>query len=72
MDKRNPVIHFWVPYPVGVAPSQRFRVELFLPRLEKEGYTFKLLTFLDKTAWDILYRPGNRFLKSMGNSERLF
>jgi len=67
-----PVIHFWVPYPIGVAPSQRFRVELFLPQLEKEGYSFKLLTFLDKKAWDILYKPGNRFLKALGTVKGFF
>jgi glycosyltransferase involved in cell wall biosynthesis len=62
----KPVIHFWVPYPTGVAPSQRFRVELFLPKLKEEEVSFKLLTFLDKTAWDILYKPGNRLLKAWG------
>jgi len=65
-------IHFWVPYPMNVAPSQRFRVELFLPRLEKEGYSFKLLTFLDKKAWDILYKPGNRLLKAWGTVKGFF
>jgi len=66
LNNRNPVIHFWVPYPTGVAPSQRFRVELFLPKLKEEGFSFKLLTFLDKNAWDILYKPGNRILKAWG------
>jgi len=64
--KTRPVIHFWVPYPTGVAPSQRFRVELFLPKLKAEGFSFKLLTFLDKNAWDILYKPGNRIVKAWG------
>jgi len=72
INKAKPVIHFWVPYPIGVAPSQRFRVELFLPQLEKEGYSFKLLTFLDKKAWDILYKPGNRFLKAWGTVKGFF
>ena len=70
--KTKPVIHFWVPYPIGVAPSQRFRVELFLLRLEKAGYSFQLLTFLDKKAWDILYRPGNNFLKAWGTLKGYF
>jgi hypothetical protein len=34
-------IHFWVPYPMNVAPSQRFRVEIFLPDLEKAGISYK-------------------------------
>jgi glycosyltransferase involved in cell wall biosynthesis len=72
LDKRNPVIHFWVPYPTGVAPSQRFRVELFLPRLEKEGYSVKLLTFLDRKAWGVLYKPGQKFLKAWGTVKGYF
>ena len=69
---KKPVIHFWVPYPTGVAPSQRFRVELFLPKLIEEGYSFRLLTFLDKKAWDILYKPGNRILKAWGTVKGFF
>ena len=72
MAKQYPVIHFWVPYPVGAAPSQRFRVELFLPKLKEAGYSFKLLTFLDKNAWDILYQPGNRVLKAWGTVKGYF
>jgi len=72
INKPKPVIHFWVPYPIGVAPSQRFRVELFLPKLKTEGYSFKLLTFLDKNAWDILYKPGNRVLKALGTVKGFF
>jgi len=72
INKRKPVIHFWVPYPIGVAPSQRFRVELFLPKLKTEEYSFKLLTFLDKNAWDILYKPGNRLLKALGTVKGFF
>jgi len=72
INKTKPTIHFWVPYPIGVAPSQRFRVELFLPRLAKEGYSFRLLTFLDKKAWDILYKPGNKFLKAWGTMKGFF
>ena len=69
---KKPFIHFWVPYPTGVAPSQRFRVELFLPKLKEEGYSFRLLTFLDKNAWDILYKPGNRLLKAWGTVKGFF
>ena len=72
INKQKPVIHFWVPYPVGMAPSQRFRVELFLPKLKEDGYTCKLLTFLDQKAWDILYKPGNKFLKAWGTIKGFF
>ena len=63
---KKPVIHFWVPYPLGVAPSQRFRVELFLAKLGQEGFHYRVLTFLDKGSWDILYKPDNHLLKAWG------
>jgi len=69
MSAENLIIHFWVPYPKGVAPSQRFRVELFLPELEKKGFSFRLLTFLDNNAWNVLYKPGNRFSKAWGTAK---
>ena len=72
MNNKKPVIHFWVPYPEKVAPSQRFRVELFLSSLEKEGYTYQLLSFLDQKAWDILYSPGNGLLKTWGTLKGFF
>jgi len=72
MTTKKPLIHFWVPYPVQVAPSQRFRVELFLPLLEKEGFRYELLTFLDKNAWDVLYQPGKGFLKAWGTLKGFF
>ena len=65
-------IHFWVPYPMKVAPSQRFRVEIFLPDLEKAGIPYKILSFLDQQAWDILYKPGNRVLKAWGTIKGYF
>jgi glycosyltransferase involved in cell wall biosynthesis len=66
MESIKARIHFWVPYPVKVAPSQRFRVELFLPLLEKEGYSYEILGFLDQHAWEDLYQPGKRLLKAWG------
>ena len=66
------MIHFWVAYPEQTAPSQRFRVEIFLPSLKEAGYSFKLLTFLDKNAWDILYKPANRLGKVWGTIKGYF
>jgi len=65
-QNKKPVIHFWVPYPEKVAPSQRFRVELFLPSLKKEGFKYEILSFLDQSAWEILYKPGKGFAKATG------
>jgi hypothetical protein len=65
-------IHFWVPYPLNVAPSQRFRVEIFLSDLEKAGFSFKVQTFLDQQAWNILYNPGKWILKTWGTIKGFF
>jgi glycosyltransferase involved in cell wall biosynthesis len=57
---------FLVPYPLQVAPSQRFRVELFLPELAAAGIPYSIEPFLDKRTWRILYKKGNVFLKMVG------
>ena len=72
LKNKRPTIHFWVPYPEKVAPSQRFRVELFLPALTKEGYQYKVLSFLDQGAWDILYAPGKGIGKIAGTIKGFF
>jgi glycosyltransferase involved in cell wall biosynthesis len=72
MDVKRPMIHFWVPYPEKVAPSQRFRIELFLPLLKQEGYRYRLFSFLDKDAWNVLYKPGKRPLKAWGTFKGFF
>ena len=69
---KKPLIHFWVPYPLKVAPSQRFRVELFLPALGNEGYQYKIQTFFNQQAWNILYGPGNGLKKALGTIEGFF
>lgn len=72
MEPAKPLIHFWVPYPQQVAPSQRFRVELFLPLLEREGYRYEVLSFLDRQAWDVLYKKGNALRKAWGTLKGFF
>ncbi len=57
---------FLVPYPIGKAPSQRFRVEQFLPILENAGIRFKVTTFLDAATGKIIYQPGHTFRKALG------
>jgi glycosyltransferase involved in cell wall biosynthesis len=47
-----------VPYPVGIAPSQRFRLEQWQPHLAAEGIDLELLPFADAALRDLLYRPG--------------
>jgi glycosyltransferase involved in cell wall biosynthesis len=53
------------PYPTGVAASQRFRFEQYLNILHEKGIEYKLSPFLDRNAWDLLYRPGNLLLKTV-------
>ena len=49
-----------------------FQGGIVFANLEKEGFSFRLLTFLDKKAWDILYKPGNRILKAWGTVKGFF
>jgi len=57
---------FFVPYPPGVAPSQRFRVELFEPVLQSQGVPYEIVHFLDEATWKILFKSGNKFGKIAG------
>src|ERR1051326_4508124 len=57
---------FLVPYPLSVAPSQRFRVEMFFPQLENAGIGYRVEPFIDPRTWKILYRKGYLFLKGWG------
>ena len=59
-------ILFLVPYPMKHAPSQRFRVELFLPELDKKGICYSVQSFLDENAWEQLYKGGSMLQKGYG------
>ena len=63
---KKKTIHFWVLYPERSAPSQRFRVELFLPFLHQHGFSFRILSFLDDTTWGIFYKKGHGLQKFLG------
>jgi glycosyltransferase involved in cell wall biosynthesis len=51
-------ILFVVPYPVGVAPSQRFRFEQYFRILTEHNYEFKVSSFWPEWGWKILYNRG--------------
>jgi len=51
-------ILFLVPYPLGTAPSQRFRFEQYFGLLRENGHEPVVRPFLDEGAMRILYRPG--------------
>src|SRR6478735_5487469 len=57
---------FLVPYPLHRAPSQRFRVELFLPILKQQGVNYQLRPFMDEATWDVLYKTGSPLQKVGG------
>jgi glycosyltransferase involved in cell wall biosynthesis len=63
MKSGHPKILFLVPYPLGIAPSQRFRFEQYFDRLKEAGYAFDVKPFLDERAMHYLYEPGNFFRK---------
>lgn len=52
-------ILFLVPYPMGEAPSQRFRFEQYFGLLREQNIEFKVSAFWGKRAWNILYRPAH-------------
>jgi glycosyltransferase involved in cell wall biosynthesis len=57
---------FLVPYPLHKAPSQRFRVELFLPLLKEKNIRYKIAPFLDENTWNVLYKNSSVFKKAFG------
>src|SRR5688572_29993581 len=64
MKKKS--IHFWVLYPERSAPSQRFRVELYLPFLSQNGFSYSMFSFLDAETWNIFYKNGYRLKRFLG------
>lgn len=57
-------ILFLVPYPLGIAPSQRFRFEQYFGALKSAGFEYEVKPFLDDRAMIYLYEPGN-FLRKV-------
>ncbi|TAE03515.1 MAG: glycosyltransferase family 1 protein, partial [Bacteroidetes bacterium] len=51
-------ILFLVPYPLGQAPSQRFRFEQYFSFLTQNGIAFETQSFLSQKTWKILYKKG--------------
>ncbi len=53
---------FWVPYPTE-GPSNRYRVEQYLPYLDREGIEYSLHSFWCKAIYKSLHRKGNYIRK---------
>ena len=67
-------IIFLVPYPVGSAPSQRFRFEQYTSILEKD-FEVEIHPFIDDETWKKLYVPGQFVFKArkmLGSFARRF
>ena len=54
------------PYPIGGAPSQRFRFEQYLSFLSENGFDITTKPFIDQNTWDLLYKPGLFGQKTVG------
>ncbi|MCU0417883.1 MAG: glycosyltransferase family 1 protein [Cytophagaceae bacterium] len=63
MPKR---VAFLIPYSLGIAPSQRFRVEQYIPLLKQYSIAFTLFPFLDEKTNRILYKKDYFLLKFIG------
>jgi glycosyltransferase involved in cell wall biosynthesis len=76
MNKATQRILFLVPYPLGIAPSQRFRFEQYFDKLPEAGFEFDVKPFLDEHAMLYLYDSGNFFRKvwkvNLGLIKRFF
>jgi glycosyltransferase involved in cell wall biosynthesis len=59
-----------VPYPLNTAPSQRYRLEQWLPFLNAQGITIRFFPFADQNMVNVLYKPGRLLAKgvSLGRS----
>lgn len=54
-----------VPYPLGKAPSQRFRFEQQLGFLKTKGINYDFYSFLTENSFEKLYKKGNYLSKSL-------
>ena len=65
-------IYFLVPYPLGKAPSQRFRFEQYFKLLEEKGFQFKVRSFYSDSTWAFLHQEGHVFLKDLKITSAFF
>ena len=53
------------PYARGQAPSQRFRFEHYLEKMQERGIAYDYKSFLSASAWSFFFKPGHTFRKVM-------
>lgn len=66
MNSARKKILFLVPYPLRRAPSQRFRVEPYLPLFASHQLEYDIEPFFDEKCFEILYAKGNLLKKAAG------
>lgn len=64
--KRDISVYSFVPYAPGTTPSQRFRIEQWLPHLLAEGINVRFVPFADESLMERLRQPGKVFSKISG------
>ncbi len=52
-------VYYPAQYPVGVSPSQRFRIEQYIPALNKENIYFKVEPFISENFYGIFFQKGH-------------
>lgn len=63
----NPIsVYGFVPYALGTTPSQRFRIEQWLPYLKSEGIEVRLASFADERLMERMRRSGHLLGKATG------
>jgi glycosyltransferase involved in cell wall biosynthesis len=55
---------------LDTTPSQRFRIEQWLPHLEAQGISVDVLPFADARLMELLHKPGRRAAKAFANATR--
>lgn len=59
-----------VPYPPNTTPSQRFRIEQWMPYLGAHGISVDLAPFADEKLMGLLHKPGRQAAKAFANITR--
>ena len=61
----------WVPYPLGIAPAQRYRIEQWSPYLRELGIDVTFEPFATPELQRTLYQPGHMLAKAGGMARSL-
>src|SRR5882724_10304099 len=59
-----------VPYPPDTTPSQRFRIEQWIPHLAAQGIRVDIFPFADEAMLRLMPKPGRRVAKATANMRR--